>query len=147
MAKKTKNEARQSAGAYEVEWEGSELDRVLREIDEPATSYKQATAADRLRAGIAADHNRWDRWLELMIYNSMPKRVALGVASSWRRARPDSFGGDRQFEARIVPDSEAARRTLSVTSETLYAVAVRYPSQATEAKPEQVGSPWEGTQE
>jgi len=151
VGKKTKTEARQDAGSFEIEWESSELDAVLREVEEPATSYRQASAADRLRVGIVSDRSKWGRWLELMNYHAMPKRVALGVASSWRRARPESFGGDRQFEARILPADEPARRTLAVTSETLYAVAVRYPSQvepdAARLEPEQAVSPWQEMQE
>lgn len=131
MAKK-QNSTKTTAviGQYEADWSPADLDAVLELIDEPAPSYTPTSRVDALRAGIVADTSRHGVWMQLKQYQPLPKRMALGLASSWRRADPSKFGGTRKFDARIVPvtTNGTAARALVVTGETKYAVAVRYPT-------------------
>lgn len=124
---------------YEVPWDGQDLSEVIVGVQEPAVSYTEATASDLLRHRIAAE--RPGAWLQLRTYKPMPKRAALSVAASWRKANPDTFGGNGiKFEARIAPvnNQGIAASAPLVTKETLYAVVVRYP-----ATPEETPSPFE----
>jgi hypothetical protein len=84
---------------------------------------------DVWRRAIVADEDRHGVWLQLGEYGPLPKRIALGIASSWRRARPESFGGDRHFRARIVPTNggDPGRQMMVVRREKLFAVTVSYP--------------------
>jgi len=61
----------------------------------------------------------------------MPRRNAQRIAAGWRRADPANFGGDRHFQARIVPvESDHTRSSsLMVRGEKLFAVTVLYPAQ------------------
>lgn len=105
-----------------------DLDQLLAPVEEPRESYAPANQADLLRMRIASDPARHGAWLQLTQYEPLPKRIAQGIAASWRRARPERFGGARHFEARIMPTLNGrAHRTLAVTKATLFAVAVRYP--------------------
>ncbi|MFF2277914.1 hypothetical protein [Agromyces sp. NPDC058126] len=131
MAKTTP--AKAGITQYEVGgWDPTRLDDVLGRVDEPHESYSEASAVDQLRAAIAADASRHGEWLQLRQYKPLPKRIAQNVAMSWRRANPAGFGGDRAFQARIMPLDEngSARRNLTITKQTTFAVAVCYPSMA-----------------
>lgn len=88
-----------------------------------------AAEPDRLRTMIVTDESRHGEWLPLAQYGPLPKRIALALASSWRRAKPDLFGGDRHFLARIMPlaSDHSSPLNRTVRSETLYAVEVSYP--------------------
>jgi hypothetical protein len=121
--------AARAIAQYEADWSPADLDAVLELIDEPAPAYTPTSRVDALRAGIVADTSRHGLWMQLKQYQPLPKRMALGLASSWRRADPSKFGGIRKFDARIVPvtTSGTRARSLVVTGETKYAVAVRYP--------------------
>ena len=92
-------------------------------------SHPEVTEVDRLRATIVTEQSRHGEWLQLTQYGPLPKRIALGIASSWRLAKPRLFNGDRHFLARIVPVESvgSSRRIMTVRSETLYAVEVSYP--------------------
>lgn len=120
------------AGKYRIEggFDPADLSAALEPVAEPLPSYTQASEADLLRRAIAEDPSRHGQWLRLRRYRPMPKRLALAVATSWRRTSPARFGGDRHFEARIIPtdDTGSARPDIAVTRDTLYAVAVLYPT-------------------
>jgi hypothetical protein len=85
---------------------------------------------------LVTDESRHGAWLRLAQYGPLPKRIAFAIASSWRRATPESFDGDRHFLARLVPvTSDGSRhRLVAVRSETLYAVEVSYPGLTDESK-------------
>lgn len=91
---------------------------------------------DRLRMAIVTDEKQHGAWLRLTQYGPLPKRIAFTIASSWRRAKPKLFDGDRHFRARLVPvTSDGSRhRLVVVRSETLYAVEVSYPGLTDENK-------------
>ncbi len=92
-------------------------------------SHPDVTEVDRLRTRIVTEWSQHGEWLPLTQYGPLPKRIALGIASSWRHAKPHLFGGDRHFLARIVPvtSDASSRHNRTVRSETLYAVEVSYP--------------------
>lgn len=127
---KTKPAPKNTSSAFEQPWDPSDLGSVLSPVDEPLETYTPSSPADQLRAAIAADPERHDQWFQLSQYRPLPKRVALGIAASWRRAKPAAFNGDRTFQARIMPVDQAGRggRSLVITKETHYAVAVFYPA-------------------
>ena len=85
---------------------------------------------------IVTDESRHGEWLPLAQYGPLPKRIALALAASWRRAKPDLFGGNRHFLARIMPikRDDSDRQNMTVRIETLYAVEVSYPHPIDENK-------------
>jgi hypothetical protein len=99
-------------------------------------SEPMATEINQLRTTIVNDESRHGVWLQLPQYGPLPKRIALTIASSWRRAKPDIFGGGRHFSARIVPvvSDNSSRHFMTVRSEKLYAVEVAYPHPTDENK-------------
>ena len=97
--------------------------------NEPQEVYTEVGRADLLRACIVSETHRHGKWLQLVQYKPLPKRIAMSIAQSWRHSNPTRFGGKRNFRARIVPVGidGGARTTASVSTETLYGVAVFYP--------------------
>jgi hypothetical protein len=95
----------------------------------PQESSSGAFDVDVWRRAIVADEDQHGVWLRLGGYGPLPRRIALGIASSWRRARPVTFGGDRHFLARIVPVSGGGsdRQMMVVRRERLFTVTVSYP--------------------
>jgi hypothetical protein len=104
-------------------------DMVLIPVGESRAEYTPATHADAIRHTIAADSARHGQWFHLSMYRPMPRRHAIATAIAWRNAAPGKFGGDRHFEARIMPvDNDGhGRDDLAITRATLYTVAIRYP--------------------
>lgn len=110
------------------------LGDVLPPVDSTHGLRPAVAEVDHLRATIVTDKSHHGKWLRLAQYGPLPKRIALGVASSWRRAKPDLFGGDWHFQSRIMPigRDDSGRQIMTVRTETLYVVEVSYPRGANE---------------
>ena len=120
--------------SYEKAWDITDPASVLTPVEEPREQYVPATHADALRHAIASDPARHGQWFQLSQYRPMPRRTALTTARGWRNASPGKFGGDRRFDARIMPvdDDGHGCRDLTITKATMFAVAIRYPMGDTE---------------
>lgn len=67
---------------------------------------RELSAADVLRAKMVADPSLHQQWFIPALYSQqLPRHVAQSVAASWRRAKPEPFGGAEgsKFEAGVDP--------------------------------------------
>lgn len=67
---------------------------------------REITPADTVRSKIAADptmHNQW--FIPALYAQNLPRHIAQNIAASWRRAKPETFGGTpgAKFEAGADP--------------------------------------------
>lgn len=129
MATGKKSDASRGTNSYVKGWDPTNPADALTPVEEPREEYTPSSPADVLRHEVARDPARHGRWFQLSMYRPMPRRTALTMARGWRNAAPEKFGGDRHFDARIMPvDNDGrGRRDLTITKATLYTVAIRYP--------------------
>ncbi|AMM22839.1 hypothetical protein AX769_22170 (plasmid) [Frondihabitans sp. PAMC 28766] len=129
MSKSSDQSVRQGAAAIGLEREVAAAEDGLEPAESSHEADPKVTDMDRLRTTIVDDKSRHGVWLRLAQYGPLPKRIALGIASSWRRSKPHLFGGDRHFMARIIPivRDDSSHQIMTVRSETMYAVEVSYP--------------------
>lgn len=81
---------------------------------------RELTPADKLRAKIAADPTLHAQWFIPALYSqTMPRHVALNIAASWRRAKPETFGGTAGSRFEAMPD-------VSTTEQGAWLLKIKY---------------------